>query len=672
MLHLYDELQAKDAIEIRLVTLEGIDDTTGEVNCRLDTVRLTDAALEYRALSYCWGDPEPPSFVICNGIRLRVTKSLTAALESLLRNGNQKLEYGARTFWIDAICINQGDIRERATQVTLMGDIYRDAKEVVVWLGPAADNSDLAFRACKRLYSEKLKRDTGLASTREMRYQEAKGVSWSNRELYAHIVLDERGIPNAKAILAYIREIDAIQAVLMRPWWTRVWIIQEITLARELVVLCGDESISWRMLDVGITSCLKRPLSSDLLPSATAHCAKMLLQIRHAVLYSEGAVRQPPYSLTHLLGRFRWSKATNARDKIYGLLGLATMGQQNPLTDVSYSTNVKACYQNAVVDIIKSSGSLDVLQLCRKPPGVEITSTQRASDLPSWVPDLQLDADNVDPAIDLSQTGAIGLQSWPEIDKFCSADNPWNEQWRALNFAASGCSVVGDVECEDDGILVTSGYELDQIQTIGEMQTGAEAQKNPMSHQQFLHIRRVTADAERVRSVVKTGISLVKNVPRARRASAALAQVRIVRETLAETSIIRNIMLGASTGLSGMFWFYCQRGRENLCMIDWKRLAFSQTDSVPTGEQYSRAFIGTMHQGWLGAEPEKMIKEYEAEWKRTLGKVEAVDRGCLGRRLKKDSRLRYALASLIYGSSTLFKKERLSLEGHTSKCQHFS
>lgn len=663
--NLYNDLQTQDEekIEIRLVTLDGIEEATGEVVCRLDTVRLNDAALEYHALSYCWGDPEPPSFVKCNGFRLRVTRSLTTALESLLRNVDQKLDRGARTFWIDAICINQGSIQEREKQVTLMGDIYRDAKEVVVWLGPAADNSDLAFRACRRLYAEDLRRRTGLSSAREMKLQKGRGIYWSTRETYAQIVCTESGKPSAKAILAYFRELDAVQAILMRPWWARVWIIQEITLARELVVLCGDESIKWDMLDIGLTACMRRPLASELLPSATAHCAKMLFQVRHAVIHHEGAVRQPPYSLAHLLGRFRWSKATNAHDKIYGLLGLATIGQHNPLTNVSYSNDIRTCYRDAVIDMIKSSGSLDILQLCRKPPHIEAASTQRVPDLPTWVPSLHLDADDVDPAIDLSRTGAIGVQSWPEIDKFCAADNPWNKHWRLLCFAASGGSIEDEIKCERGRILVTEGFVLDQIQTMGEMQTGTEAQRNSLNHQQYLHIRRITVDAERVRSVVKSAMSVVKTSPRARRWKAARKQARYIHETLAETSMAKNVAMAALTGLKGIFEACCQRGQEELRTIHWKRLASSREDAYPTEDTLSQAFVGTIHKGWLGDNPEETMERYKSEWRRILSRVEAVDRGFLGKHLRADSKLRYALAYLIYSMFTLFKKEQLPLGG---------
>lgn len=50
-----------------------------------------------------------------------------------------------RSLWVDAICINQGDIPEKNTQVPRMADIFRLAERVVVWLGAESDNSTLAL-----------------------------------------------------------------------------------------------------------------------------------------------------------------------------------------------------------------------------------------------------------------------------------------------------------------------------------------------------------------------------------------------------------------------------------------------------------------------------------------------------------------------------------------------
>jgi hypothetical protein len=54
--------------------------------------------------------------------------------------------YGAICIWIDAICINQVDQVEKASQLMLMGDIYTWAEMVYVWLGPETAASRKAFQ----------------------------------------------------------------------------------------------------------------------------------------------------------------------------------------------------------------------------------------------------------------------------------------------------------------------------------------------------------------------------------------------------------------------------------------------------------------------------------------------------------------------------------------------
>jgi len=97
-----------------------------------------DKAPPYLALSYTWGAPVFDHPVIINGCSLPITKNLTDALAAL--RGYARGRY--LMLWADAPCINQGDIRERSSQVRLMNAIYRSAECVAIWLGESADDSD--------------------------------------------------------------------------------------------------------------------------------------------------------------------------------------------------------------------------------------------------------------------------------------------------------------------------------------------------------------------------------------------------------------------------------------------------------------------------------------------------------------------------------------------------
>jgi hypothetical protein len=99
----------------------------------------------YVALSYVWGDPKITAPISVDGHVLQVTTNLEAALRHLRRHKK------SRTLWIDAIAINQSDVEERSQQVTLMADIYRNAKSVTIWLGPADAYSAIIFRYMNKI-----------------------------------------------------------------------------------------------------------------------------------------------------------------------------------------------------------------------------------------------------------------------------------------------------------------------------------------------------------------------------------------------------------------------------------------------------------------------------------------------------------------------------------------
>jgi Heterokaryon incompatibility protein (HET) len=92
----------------------------------------------YEALSYTWGDHSVTALIQVNGIELQITLNLFRALQRL-RKGRKK-----RVLWVDALCIDQSNLAERSEQVPRMRSIYQRAERVVVWLGDATEDSDLA------------------------------------------------------------------------------------------------------------------------------------------------------------------------------------------------------------------------------------------------------------------------------------------------------------------------------------------------------------------------------------------------------------------------------------------------------------------------------------------------------------------------------------------------
>ncbi|OCL03408.1 HET-domain-containing protein, partial [Glonium stellatum] len=87
----------------------------------------------YSALSYVWGDTFLKEIIFVSGSTQKIDLALTLNLATILRK--IRLEHSSRLIWVDALCINQNDVSERSHQVSMMADIYKNADEVLIWLG---------------------------------------------------------------------------------------------------------------------------------------------------------------------------------------------------------------------------------------------------------------------------------------------------------------------------------------------------------------------------------------------------------------------------------------------------------------------------------------------------------------------------------------------------------
>ncbi|PMD28960.1 HET-domain-containing protein, partial [Hyaloscypha variabilis F] len=176
--------------EIRLlqwVSSPGDDDTV--VHWRLFTVSLLEQP-KYIAFSYVWGDASITENVTINGKTVPVTTSLAAALERVRKS--VEIPDSSVFFWADALCINQKDALERNSQVQMMRSIYSKAMMVFSWLGLDEDPASTLYA----IYPE-------LWTVHEDSY--GKNLFWA-----------------------------AVRKFFQNTYWTRVWILQEMALGKEV------------------------------------------------------------------------------------------------------------------------------------------------------------------------------------------------------------------------------------------------------------------------------------------------------------------------------------------------------------------------------------------------------------------------------------------------------
>lgn len=190
---------------------------------------ISTATPGFEALSYTWRSENPDEDCIVRDgseqssstFLLRLGGNLASALRHLRQRDTM------RTLWIDAICINQGDLKEREEQVSRMANIYNLASRVVVWLGVGSEDSDLAIHKLDYLGKQLiLTKDNWIFST-----PDSEEPFWCEGAYR----------------VPYTEEVwTSINKLLTRAWFNRVWIIQEIQLAKHgAVIQCGWQQMTW-------------------------------------------------------------------------------------------------------------------------------------------------------------------------------------------------------------------------------------------------------------------------------------------------------------------------------------------------------------------------------------------------------------------------------------------
>ena len=328
--------QALSDREIRVLDLAA-GDASSALCCTIRHGSL-DALPPYEALSYTWGIPDKTEKIACHGGDIDITYDLKSALLRL-RDPVQ-----TRTLWIDQICINQQDTLERNQQVRLMGEVYPQASGVLVWIGEEDEDTRVGLAALPDLLK-------------------ALPVDRGNR------VISHSDIINKFGLLVYNSgSWNALGGLFARPWFRRVWVIQEAALAKLATVQCGSHIVSWPdMVDLCRFQVGLEKRESE------AHDAMLAIEgLRER--HTQGIERP----LTEMLSMSVDFKSTDPRDKLFGLLGLATDAQATEL-DPDYSQSVQEVYGKVTRFLIGRDKSLAVLCDARNP--------KRLVGLPSWTPD---------------------------------------------------------------------------------------------------------------------------------------------------------------------------------------------------------------------------------------------------------------------------------------------
>ncbi|KAF2105430.1 heterokaryon incompatibility protein-domain-containing protein [Lophiotrema nucula] len=262
-----------------------------------------DNLMPFEALSYTWGNLCTSHSIKVNGKGLPITTNLYSALRNL------QLEDVDRLLWVDAICIDQNNDKERGHQVGQMGDIFSRADQVIFWLGGPTYNSNLVMDALKRFERRAQKEASGGWHPSDERWQ----MLWSQLQPMTVKWPPDPSLPKDLSSL----QKEGLQYLLGRNWFRRVWIIQEVARARRAIVCCGSKSVTSRIFVLAPSVVGVEPNS---------HCQAILDimpgPLRESSWWKEN---RDLYTLVRKFGRR--SEASDPRDMIYALLGVAELRQ---------------------------------------------------------------------------------------------------------------------------------------------------------------------------------------------------------------------------------------------------------------------------------------------------------------------------------------------------------
>jgi hypothetical protein len=390
-------------------------------------VSLKEAVLDrsnYDTLSYTWGSPieqhdnhvssAAVHFIYCNNKRHQVTENLFHALVQFRAFGWKG------PFWIDAVCIDQGNLIERNTQVLMMGDIYAKSRNVVIWLGESDSETEEAISLI-----------TKFGNAVEV---PSDSSNWSKCMFNDPKFYEKTGLEPFR-----IAQWELIAHFLARRWFRRLWVLQEIVLGTPTNVVIGHYILEFEALqftvgflnmsrwDSSIASRVLYPTTK----SQMREFAKFGTFVVHTAL-SMGACKDKgpelpanrrylrrvhgarnPYErryayLWDAIEKSRGFDAQDPRDRIYAPLSLVSRfvppkQQAQDWIIPDYSQPIPSVFTTVSVLMVKKLPTISLLSLVED-------QEERLSTLPSWVPDFSC------------QISAQPLIFFTEYDVFKSLD----------------------------------------------------------------------------------------------------------------------------------------------------------------------------------------------------------------------------------------------------------
>jgi hypothetical protein len=314
-------------------------------------LRLEDSAKSpsYEALSYAWGDPKNKVPTLCNGKCLEITTNLRNALIELRHTDS------SRYIWADAICIDQQNLRERGQQVSIMRQIYKNARKVVVWLGQDKEGEALKAVQFIQALAEALCED--LAN---------KTAGMNDMDNLYELTSNSSFVHNKTAWLP-------VAWYFSRAWFQRLWVFQEVNSSTDVDVVCGDTHISWDAVGLAATYIKRWPtLREDISNVDDGFWYNAyIMRSRH---------HQATISAASMLSQGQNFMTSDPLDRVYALLGTRPFRNWGSSLQPDYNCSRQSLYFEVAKRCLIDDKDPFLLSYVQHNRGVDL------EDFPSWVP----------------------------------------------------------------------------------------------------------------------------------------------------------------------------------------------------------------------------------------------------------------------------------------------
>jgi hypothetical protein len=317
----------------------------------------------YIAISYCWDPTSARRGMFLDMKSFSISETVLEVLNQV--QASQHATGSQELLWVDQICISQVDPNEKLDQMYRMGEIYSKAEKVFIWLGPTANRSDLALANMETMLNEVVALNRATATRADVADDVATAINEDHGQLYGYL--------------------------FTRPWFRRLWTVQEALLARKLVVMCGYQEVDFdllvnlavEILTYGSLDLIQIPGASnqDLDNAIIGVVNLQALRLRDASI-EQMLLGLDIKKFRDLVTESRSRQVTMAPDRVHALMGVA------PRRVREYMAGVQSAQPNQSMWQLYAQFAKCMLE--NEPEWYFLSSApskeRPASELPSWVP----------------------------------------------------------------------------------------------------------------------------------------------------------------------------------------------------------------------------------------------------------------------------------------------